>query len=65
MIWIKEKLSVFIGTGPAYILRQTTITVKNNKECGASSDNMLCAGDEAPDLHDSCQVKFQMNLNDD
>lgn len=45
-----------IGTGPAYILRQATITVKKNKECGASSDNMLCAGDKAPDLHDSCQV---------
>ncbi|CAF1063533.1 unnamed protein product [Brachionus calyciflorus] len=43
------------GTGPAYLLRQATITVKKNKECGASSDNMLCAGDKTPELHDSCQ----------
>ena len=48
--------SFFLGTGPAYVLRQATITVKKNRECGASSENMLCAGDKAPDLKDSCQV---------
>ena len=49
-------LPLFLGTGPAYVLRQATITVKKNRECGASSENMLCAGDKAPDLKDSCQV---------
>jgi hypothetical protein len=46
------------GTGPAYVLRQALITVKKNRECGASSDNMLCAGDKLPDLRDSCQVNI-------
>ena len=43
------------GTGKPYILRQTSITIKENARCGASSDNMLCAGETEPQVHDSCQ----------
>jgi hypothetical protein len=41
---IKNPKFFFKGTGLNNILRQTTITVKKNTECGASSENMLCAG---------------------
>lgn len=43
------------GTGKPYILRQTSITIKENSKCGANSDNMLCAGETDPQVHDSCQ----------
>lgn len=54
----------FLGTGKPYILRQTSITIKENKKCGAKSDNMLCAGEVSPKVHDSCQVSwFYEHLN--
>ncbi len=37
-------LKISTGTGPAHVLRQASISVVNNHECGANSDNMLCAG---------------------
>lgn len=31
------------GTGSSNVLRQTTINIVDIQECGAHSDNMLCA----------------------
>jgi hypothetical protein len=45
-----------MGTGSSFVLRETTISVSNIQECGANSDNMICAGQMYPQLHDSCQV---------
>ena len=51
-----------MGTGSSFVLRETTISVSNTRECGASSDNMICAGQMYPQLHDSCQVKNKFNF---
>ena len=42
-------------TGDSNKLRQAAITVIDNKECGTNSDNVICAGDSFPIVHDSCQ----------